>query len=79
MGGRQTGWHAVSVDLGHPAVIAAATAVGYLVAYLDRLGEAVVYQIPLDYVTVSVTDALSRVSIVFVAVLLFVGVTRLDD
>ena len=63
----------------HPAVVAVAPAVGYLIAYLDRLGEALAYGIPPDYISVSITDALSRVSVVFVGLLGMVALARLED
>jgi hypothetical protein len=66
----------IAVD--QPVVFAAAPAIGYLIAYLDRLGEAVAYGIPLDYISVSVTDALSRVSIVFVAIVAMFALVRVE-
>lgn len=53
-----------TIALDHPVVFALAPALGYLIAYLDRLGEALAYGIPRDYIFLSITDALSRTSMV---------------
>lgn len=48
------------IRLSNPWLLTAAPALAYAVAYLDRLGEAQARAIPLDWITVSATDALSR-------------------
>lgn len=65
------------ISLDHPLPLALAPAIGYLVAYLDRLGEALAYGVPTDYIFVSVTDALSRTSLVVVVVALLLLCVRL--
>ena len=59
------------VPLHHPALLALAPAVGYAIAYFDRLGEALAYGIPPDYISISVTDTLSRTILVVVYTALF--------
>lgn len=48
------------IRLSNPWLLSAAPALAYAVAYLDRLGEAQVRAIPVDWISISVTDALSR-------------------
>lgn len=80
LGGRgSVGRTGMRVGLDHPLLLAAAPAIGYLVAYLDRLGEALFYGIPVDYIQLSVTDALSRTSLVVVAALMLQGTARLKS
>lgn len=66
------------ISLYNPAMLAVAPAIGYLIAYLDRLGEAFVYGIPVEYISLSVTDVLSRTSIVVVALVLFIAFKQIE-
>lgn len=72
-------WLWTQIPLDQPVMLALASAVGYLIAYLDRLGEAVALGVPADYISVSTTDALSRVSVVLVALALMLALSRLES
>ena len=71
-------WLRSAVRLDQPLTLAFAPAIGYLIAFLDRLGEAVALGVPVDYITISTTDALSRVSVVFVALAALLAVVRIE-
>lgn len=71
-------WTREPLSLANPVLLAGTPALGYAIAYFDRLGEAFVYEIPLDYISLSLTDALSRTSLVILSLILVHTVTRLN-
>lgn len=61
------------IKLSSPWVLSAVPALAYALAYVDRLGEAFARGIPSDWITVSLTDALSRTALIVLAVALMRG------
>jgi len=57
-------------NLSSPMLITAAPVLGYAIAYLNRFGEARAYGIPLDYISLSTSDALSRTALVATSLLI---------
>lgn len=64
------------VQLSNPLLLSAVPALAYALAYLDRLGEAYARHIPLDWISVSLTDALSRTALVILVLTLTAAIAR---
>ena len=60
-------------------IIAAISVAGYLVAYLDRLGQAVAYRIPHEYIFISFNDIFLSVGLVFVAAIIAYGISVVNE
>ncbi len=64
------------IRLSSPWLLSVIPALAYIIAYLNRLGEAFARGIPGDWISVSLTDALSRASAVVLVVGIAIAIAR---
>ncbi|MDO8848382.1 MAG: hypothetical protein Q7W51_08370 [Coriobacteriia bacterium] len=57
------------IDLSRSWLVSAVPVLAYSVAFLSRVGEAFVRKVPVDWIVISLTDALSRTALVSLVVL----------